>query len=293
MTGEIFDEIQLDGIYVAGMVCLIASHGPHPVAWQWAESERVVAWKALLAQLPPPIAVTTDGGSGLNSALKACWSESKHQRCLVHVQRNIRRASTRTPRTNAGRDLRKLSLALTKITTSEQADHWLQALHDYGTRHKDFLEEKTYRGKGPAPAGISPLAPWWFTHDKVRTAYRTLSRLASSNVLFTYLDPELAGLSISSTTNMIEGGINTVIRDVLRRHRGMPSEHQQRAVEWVLYSKSAYPQPPHTFITAQAHNPPKRPAVTPEKDPGPAKLDPHFSWEDGNGIRHGRGGRSH
>lgn len=36
------------------------------------------------------------------------------------------------------------------------------------------------------------------------------------------------------TTSPLEGGINSQIREVLRRHRGLSEEHQKRAVEWFL-----------------------------------------------------------
>lgn len=54
-------------------------------------------------------------------------------------------------------------------------------------------------------------------------------------VLFTYLDSKLLEEgTVSRTTNQIEG-YNAKIRSMLREHRGMPVEHQWRAVGWLLW----------------------------------------------------------
>lgn len=59
-------------------------------------------------------------------------------------------------------------------------------------------------------------------------------------VLFTFLDPKLLEEgSISRTTNQIEG-YNAKIRAMLREHRGMPVEHQWRAVGWLLWVDAAW-----------------------------------------------------
>jgi len=54
--------------------------------------------------------------------------------------------------------------------------------------------------------------------------------------LFTYLKPELIGLGVSTTTNMIEGAINSGIREMIRLHRGMPIEHRRCACEWFCWT---------------------------------------------------------
>ena len=50
----------------------------------------------------------------------------------------------------------------------------------------------------------------------------SLSSLVSAGTLFTYLDPALAKAGpLPSTNNMIEGGVNSQLRAVLRNHRGL------------------------------------------------------------------------
>jgi hypothetical protein len=64
ITGEIYDEIQIDGIYLSSKwCCLIALARGKVIAWQWCDREKTAAWKALLEQVPPPTVVVCDGGS--------------------------------------------------------------------------------------------------------------------------------------------------------------------------------------------------------------------------------------
>ena len=150
VTGEIYDEIQLDGTYLTdGWCLLLAISGEGDViAYQWCDEEKTVAWKALLERIPPPRVAVIDGGRGLASALAACWPHTLIQRCLVHVQRNVRRYVTTNPRTEAGKGLRKLSLSLTRIKTRDQAATWLAALHDWHDRHGHHAQRA--RARGPA-----------------------------------------------------------------------------------------------------------------------------------------------
>lgn len=56
---------------------------------------------------------------------------------------------------------------------------------------------------------------------EAEAARSSLSSLVSAGTLFTYLDPALAKAGpLPSTNNMIEGGVNSQLRAVLRNHRG-------------------------------------------------------------------------
>lgn len=103
VTGEVYDQIQIDGLHLSSKwCCLIAITGGRVIAWQWCDREKAASWTALLEQIPPPRVVICDGGTGLAGALRQCWPDTKIQRCLVHVQRNIRTYLTTRPRSDAG-----------------------------------------------------------------------------------------------------------------------------------------------------------------------------------------------
>lgn len=296
VTGEIYDEVQIDGIYLrSNWCCLVASAHGKVIAWQWCDREKTIAWKALLDQVPPPTVVVCDGGRGLLVAVAEAWPDTLVQRCLVHVQRNVRTYLTTKPRTDAGKALWALARSLTRVRTTEEAVQWLQTLNEWHAVYGHLTRERTYRNQvaqgRPMPAWIRPGQRWWYTHERLRRAYRLLAKLAERDHLFTYLDPVVAGLRIASTTNRIEGAINAQLRDLLHRHRGMSVEHQRRAIEWWLFAHAITPAPPTSLIRpGHLEAPPKRQAL--EQPIGPASYDTGLSAEEGLWHRRGWAGRA-
>ncbi|MFC7765283.1 transposase [Leucobacter soli] len=79
----IFHAVMVDGIWIGSWCLLIAlSDTGRVLAWQWCSGESTAAWSALLTQIPAPAVLVSDGGSGLPSALRQCWPQTRHQRCL-------------------------------------------------------------------------------------------------------------------------------------------------------------------------------------------------------------------
>lgn len=263
------------------------------LGWQWCDQEKTAAWSALLERFPAPTVVITDGGSGLASAVRRCWTETKVQRCLVHVQRNVRTYLTNRPRTEAGRALLRISKALTKITTPVQAAAWTASLAGWHSRYGDLTKQRTYRSSiTSAPAWVKPGQTWWYTQQRLRNAYRLLEKLVKNGALFTYLQAEHRDLGIEPTTNRLEGGINTHIRYLLRHHRGMSEAHMKRAIEWFLYMRSEHPQPAWTLIRPEHYTPAqsRKPSAIKEQI-GPEELGTALAAEEGLWIRSGWAGR--
>lgn len=91
ITGEIYDQIIIDGIYLSHHWCLlIATNGSHVIGWQWCDRESVAAWQALLSRFPASTVVVTDGGPGALKAIRHCWPATGVQRCLFHVWLNTK-----------------------------------------------------------------------------------------------------------------------------------------------------------------------------------------------------------
>ena len=142
------------------------------------------------------------------------------------------------------------------------------------------------------PDGCGPIA-WWYTHDRLRKAYRLLERLSQAGTLFTYLRSEFASLQVASTTNRIEGGTNGQLRLLLRTHRGMNEEHRKRAIEWYLYLHSEQPVPPAKLIQDRHYQPAKTKTTTPiEQNPGPTSTAPDSSQKKASGTAQAGQGRS-
>lgn len=164
VTGQIYDEVQIDGIYLrSNWCCLVAIAEGKVIAWQWCDREKTVAWRALLDQVPPPRVVVCDGGTGLPAALEQAWPDTLIQHCLVHVVRNVRTQLTRNPRTDAGKSLWSLTLTLTKITAADQAHAWLDKLNSWHQIYGHLTRERTYAEAAPTrPPWVKAGHRWWY-----------------------------------------------------------------------------------------------------------------------------------
>lgn len=214
------DTVIVDGIWIGSWCLLIAINTTGNVlAWQWCGGESIAAWTALLEQIPAPDVLVSDGGTGLPTALRTVWPDTKHQRCIFHLQMNITRHLTRNPRTDAGRALRTLTMQLSDVTTIDHAIAWRLKLDQWWQSFGHLTRERTMFVNGQ----------FGFTHHRLRRAWQLLRLVVSRDVVFTHLTT-----GSPRTTSRLEGAINSQIRALLRHHRGMSEDHQKRAIEWFL-----------------------------------------------------------
>lgn len=299
VTGEIHDQVFIDGTYLAYGWCLLvarADTGP-VVAWQWCHNENSAAYGKLLSRLPPPLVVSTDGAGGALKAIKEHWPTTRVQRCLLHVHRNNTRDLTRNPKTTAGRALLGLSQALLKVHTRAEAATWTALLASFYTEYSSYLKERTYARDNPLEAASrgKKSTGWWYTHERDRRVYQRLNRLYKAGQLFAYLDAK--DETLERTTNPVES-VNHQVKRVIKHHPGLSEDHLTCGVEWVLYSYTEHPQGPREILKAwhAAGNPTRR--LVPKKHRksrhlGPKEYDTGISSEEGLWARKGWAGRTH
>lgn len=253
---RIYDQIYIDGTYFARGCLLIAVCDDHVITWHWCRRENTHAYMQLLSQMAPPKMVIIDGHRGSIAAVKALWPTTKIQRCTFHIRRNVQAYVTRNPRYSQGCLLNKLAENLTGIKTIEQAIEWQKQLHEFHQLYGTWLNERTYRkdvGAGEIPSFARNNKLWWYTHYRYRSAYKLLERLVQQGHLFAYLDPELNEQtlqSLKSMTNIVEGR-NSGIKTFLRRHKGMPAEHQRTLADWYLHLNTHDPDDPVAIAKKQ------------------------------------------
>lgn len=223
----------VDAIYLAGHseCVLIGRTGNGHVFWLFARQETLVAWIDFFCKLPVPVAVICDAQSGLISAVKTVWPQVPLQRCLAHLQRLAISKLTRHPKTAAGQELLKLAYAAHGVRTHQAKDKWIADFEGWKTRWERFLKERTY---GIHPSGKRN---WWYTHRRIRAMKHTLEQ----SLLNLFVSIDYPG--IPSTTNLVEGGINSRLKELLHRHRGMRLGHKKALVAHYLDSRSV-PQKP-------------------------------------------------
>lgn len=295
-TGVIDDQVMVDGTYFNGWCVLIAFNTTHVLDWQWCDREKQIAWTQLLNRIPAPRLVIVDGGTGIHAALRCAWAKTPVQRCYFHILQTVRRHTTYQPRTTPGRQILALTRALMRVHTTQQASAWLSQYSQWENHWDEFLKQRSSPRQGsPRPTDVPMARSWWYTHRGLRRVRGLFRSLISHENLFTFLDPALtlpAGQPLHRTTSPLEGGPNKAIKELLRAHRGMPDDHARTAVDWLLESATEHPRDPWGIARAQLAQPAHPAASTPEEPLGPALYDQAFSWEDGNGIQHGWGGRS-
>ena len=295
ITGEVYNQLFIDGIYLPYDWCLLVAHnGEHVVARQWCRRENSAAYTALLAKIPPPDLITTDGHGGAAKALKHLWPQVPVQRCLVHVHRNNMRDLTKNPNTPAGKALLALSRRLLTVSSKEEAATWVKLLIEFNTEYGNYLKERTYAHDVPAWQRRTN-RKWWYTHERDRKVYRRLASLHGKGHLFAFLE---FGTPRHKTTNPVES-FNNYLRLVLLYHRGLSEDHMIAAIDWYCYTHSQFVQPLREILTdwektgrpARRLIPKKKNQPAPEPD-GPEHYGTAITTEEGLWTRKGWAGRS-
>lgn len=218
----------LDGVYLSGRenAALICRTMSAQMSWLFVERETLANWTTFLKKLPAPDAAVIDGQKGLLAAIQCLWPLTKIQRCLVHIERLARIKLTRQPKTSAGKELSMLVKRLLGVRTKRQRGRWLCVYRRWERRHADFLKERSY---GEPKAGEK--RTWWYTHRNIRAA-RSLIRNALPH-LFTFIyHPR-----VPRTTNHVEGGVNSRLKELVHRHRGLSNDRKQVLVAEYLARK--------------------------------------------------------
>lgn len=206
------------------------------MSWLFAERESFANWLAFMERLPEPDAAVIDGQKGLQAAIQCLWPLAKIQRCIVHIERLARIKLTRQPKTNAGKELLALVKRLFNVRTSKQRGRWLCVYRRWERRHADFLKERSY-----GEPLIGRKRSWWYTHRHIRAA-RSLIRNALPH-LFTFIDYP----HVPRTTNHVEGGVNSRLKELVHRHRGLTQERKRALVTEYLARKNTQKPPRNVY----------------------------------------------
>jgi transposase-like protein len=87
------------------------------------------------------VSCTVDGGVGIAAAFREVYPSAVLQRCLVHIQRQVKNYISLNPKSQAGRNLRQLMIYDTLSDPLIFPDLWI----DWKTKHQDYINEKTIK----------------------------------------------------------------------------------------------------------------------------------------------------
>lgn len=205
---------------------LICRSDERVVSRYMARSETSRARSAPMDPIPAPD-VVADGGTGFAGAVRRSWPGTRVQRCVFHAFRRVGRCTTSRPRLQAGVEPCGLAGDLLHLETPRQAEPWVERHLRWCGFWADFLEDASVIDGRRA-----------FTHERLRRARSSLSRLVSEGALFTCLDPELTGAGPLPSTNNAAESLNARLRDMLRNHREMSLVRRVKAVFWWCHMHS-------------------------------------------------------
>lgn len=213
----------IDGTYLQSRECSLVVfmdvergevlHGAYDVA---EESRSMLELcRLLFARGLSPEVITLDGNRQLAAHLRAVWPSAKHQRCLVHVQRQGLSWCRRNPSRRDAQRLRRLFPLITRIETVTDRDNFLAKWLDWEQRYGQRIARQPERG-------------WVFSDLK-----RARSMLARAlPEMFTYL--EYPG--IARTTNAVEGYFGRM-KQHYRQHRGLAKSNRKNYFSWYFHLK--------------------------------------------------------
>jgi len=166
--------------------------------------------------------ITCDGLRNIFKAVKKTSPNTVIQRCLAHIQRECLMWLTRFPKSLAGCELRLIVSSLHTIDNHNKWGYWVVDLIQWYERHKDFVNQKTFK---------EDTDRYWFTHKSVRKAFIHIKRALPD--MFHYLDNP----KIPKTTNGLESFFGHLKQNI-SIHRGLSKEHYKNYIKWYLFYKN-------------------------------------------------------
>jgi hypothetical protein len=160
-----------------------------------------------------PESVTIDGLPQVEALLRVVWPGIIVQRCLVHIQRQGLAWCRRDPKRAAVVHLRRLFRRITKISTLQERDEFINNWREWDERFGKIIASRRERGR---------------VFSDVKRA-RSLLLHALPN-MFHYLDNP----KISSDTNWLESYFSR-LKSKYRQHRGLWEKSRLNYFSWYFY----------------------------------------------------------
>lgn len=174
-------------------------------------------FKKLKEQGLYPRFIVMDGEQSVMRAIRHIWPKTRIQRCLWHIQREGMRWLRTYPKTEAGRDLRRLLRTLCAIGSIKERNIFVNNYKKWVTKYKDFVKSL----------------------PSTNIAFKDLKRtmVLINNALpdmFYYLKEP----NIPSTTNTLESFYSRLKADY-NKHRGLTKDHRIHYLKWYCYLKNS------------------------------------------------------
>lgn len=160
------------------------------------------------------LSVTTDGRRGLVKI----FGKYPYQTCQFHIQKGISILLTKSPKSEAGKELNEINKSFIKDRLTEL--ELTQKLALFVKKHIDFLNEK------------SEFDPTKFKHQRLLKALRKYK--SNLKYMFTY---QSNPIEFKNTTNDLDGGLFSPLKQLLNNHKGLFKERRKKLIIYYLNSR--------------------------------------------------------
>jgi transposase-like protein len=186
------------------------------IHYDFKDSEKIIYYEEALREISRKYKIssfTIDGRRGVIQLLESLFPSVPIQLCHFHLVKNVLKYTTKKPKTECGKELRKLILELKSL--SEES--FTKKYADLKKSSEKFLQEKNEAGQ--------------YSHRRLRSAFRSIK--TQLPYLFTFEKFPL--LKIEKTTNSCDGYFSH-LKAKVNIHRGISSRRKIQMIIKLLSS---------------------------------------------------------
>ena len=147
------------------------------------------------------ISCTADWWVGIAAALKEIYPGCVLQRCLVHIQRQIKSYISNNPKSKTGRELQQIIIYSILFDSSIFPERWKL----WRDKHQNYINEKSIRPND-----------WWrYTHTKLRKAIRHIENA----IPYMFQSHILGKPDIARSSNQLEWYFWVFAEEWIKEHK--------------------------------------------------------------------------
>lgn len=137
----------IDGVWISKDICLIIYYEyiqKKVIRFGFYDGERYKYIQEDLKMLKDEFkydiqSFTVDGGKQIKKAIEEIYPESKLQRCVTHIHRQIQNYISKNPQSEGGKNLQKIIT----FKNFENKENFIKEFKNWEETYFDFLKEKS------------------------------------------------------------------------------------------------------------------------------------------------------
>jgi hypothetical protein len=190
------------------------------ISWKYVETEKLSFYLEELLKLKDFgftfKSFTIDGRKGLIRLLQIHFNTVPIQLCHFHQVQTVTKYTTKNPKTECGKDLRKLILNLKKLSKKD----FIKQFENLQKTYKSFLREKNEQNQ--------------FQHRRLRSAFRSIK----TNLPYLFTFEDYPDLKIPTTTNSCDGSFGQW-KYKIKLHRHLNLDRKKQMIDKILSQKTS------------------------------------------------------